>query len=223
MLLKVRTILVDARPAVSINRDDVWIQHAACRDEPPATFYRPDGDKSWTADRARQICAGCPVRIECLQASVARCETFGVWGGAGGDLRRTLRRAWTEGGHGYRERCGCVWCAAVETHMSWLDDIEADRVAGVVHVPKLTADRNGDGATHGKVSTYGRGCRCGPCKAAKRRSRDAAARRLASGEVDPPHGRLATYQTYGCRCDRCSETKVAAMVDYRRRRGEVAS
>jgi WhiB family redox-sensing transcriptional regulator len=32
-------------------------------------------------DRARALCAGCPLRAECLRGALERRETCGVWGG----------------------------------------------------------------------------------------------------------------------------------------------
>lgn len=32
-------------------------------------------------DRARSLCAGCPLRRECLMGALERSETCGVWGG----------------------------------------------------------------------------------------------------------------------------------------------
>lgn len=45
---------------------------------------------------AAQLCAGCPVRRECLELElrVAGHETVGVWGALGEDDRRDLHRVW---------------------------------------------------------------------------------------------------------------------------------
>lgn len=32
-------------------------------------------------DKAKQLCRGCPVREQCLQAALSRREPWGVWGG----------------------------------------------------------------------------------------------------------------------------------------------
>ena len=47
-----------------------------------------------TADRApaKDVCSGCPVRLECLADALERGEIWGVWGGCDEvDLRRTLQ------------------------------------------------------------------------------------------------------------------------------------
>ncbi len=45
---------------------------------------------------AARLCAGCPVRRECLELElrVAGAETVGVWGGLGEDDRRALHDVW---------------------------------------------------------------------------------------------------------------------------------
>ena len=64
-----------------------WAAEAACRDAPKAWFY-PDlgGD----AGRAKQVCARCPVRAECLAAGQR--EAHGVWGGMTPKERRRAAR-----------------------------------------------------------------------------------------------------------------------------------
>ena len=50
------------------------------------------------AASAIAICAGCPVRADCLELSLrhARCD-YGVWGGLVEEERRALRRQWLAG------------------------------------------------------------------------------------------------------------------------------
>jgi hypothetical protein len=50
----------------------------ACRDADPGLFFPGPGE---SADAAVAICAGCPVRAECLELAHANGERFGVWGG----------------------------------------------------------------------------------------------------------------------------------------------
>jgi hypothetical protein len=61
----------------------------ACRDADPGLFFPQPGE---SADAAIAICAGCPVRAECLELALAYGERFGVWGGvdleAGAGLAR---------------------------------------------------------------------------------------------------------------------------------------
>ena len=59
-----------------------WRELAACRDVDTAVFF----DYSEKGiETAKQICAGCEVRQECLDARLAELDPndldFGVWGG----------------------------------------------------------------------------------------------------------------------------------------------
>lgn len=55
-----------------------WILDAACAGLPTGMFYPLPGDHK-TPERAKRICARCPVRPEC--ADYGRDERFGIWGG----------------------------------------------------------------------------------------------------------------------------------------------
>ena len=46
---------------------------------------------------AARLCAGCPVRAECLEFELrtAGADTVGVWGGLGEDDRRALHAVWS--------------------------------------------------------------------------------------------------------------------------------
>ena len=39
---------------------------------------------------AKRLCANCPVRADCLEAALARHETYGIWGGLNELERRAL-------------------------------------------------------------------------------------------------------------------------------------
>lgn len=124
---------------------------AACTGSDPDLWFpeRPDGtdDSDNHGAQAKAICAQCPVLVDCLEGALDRGEEFGIWGGAGGDHMRHLRRA--------RRTGGTTWARALEDHIARLDG----NVIGI-------ADRNGPNATHGLRVTYNRGCRCRPCKLA---------------------------------------------------------
>ena len=55
-----------------------WRMRAACRAADPGLFFPELGE---SAKAAKQICADCPVRAECLAFAVASGERFGVFGG----------------------------------------------------------------------------------------------------------------------------------------------
>jgi len=55
-----------------------WMAAGNCRLYPPATFFPSDGVG---VDKARKICAGCPVAVECLEYALEQRIDHGVWGG----------------------------------------------------------------------------------------------------------------------------------------------
>ncbi|MEQ7847745.1 WhiB family transcriptional regulator [Nocardioides kribbensis] len=51
---------------------------AACTSIGPAIFF-PEPYERMT--EAKQVCAGCPIRVACLEYAIANREEHGVWGG----------------------------------------------------------------------------------------------------------------------------------------------
>ncbi|HXC18285.1 MAG TPA: WhiB family transcriptional regulator [Acidimicrobiales bacterium] len=74
-----------------------WTDAAACRNSEGALFYPADSAER-KEDRlerelvAKRICASCGVREECLEAALARHESYGIWGGLNEFERRGLLR-----------------------------------------------------------------------------------------------------------------------------------
>jgi WhiB family redox-sensing transcriptional regulator len=67
-----------------------WMAHGACRNYPPAVFFPSDGVG---VERARAICATCPVVAECLEHALEHRIDHGVWGGCSErERRRILKR-----------------------------------------------------------------------------------------------------------------------------------
>ncbi len=57
---------------------------SARRELPCRTGNNPDlwfADTPADLERAKQLCAGCPIRTRCLTAALDRAEPWGVWGG----------------------------------------------------------------------------------------------------------------------------------------------
>ena len=134
---------------MSFDRPD-WFDQAACKDHPDSDLWFAEHADGGSNLKAKRICAVCPVRVECLTAALDAGEDEGVWGGAGGDLLRWLKRARKAGG----ER----WALALQAHLDTLDAL----AAGAEKPPPI--NRNGPGATHGTRPAYNRGCRCGACQ-----------------------------------------------------------
>ncbi len=74
-----------------------WKEDAACRGTDPDVFFPSRGEDLVVA---RAVCAGCPVRGECLDFALAHNEKFGVWGGLSERERRRVRRGRREMAHG---------------------------------------------------------------------------------------------------------------------------
>ena len=65
-----------------------WHARAACRGS-DVTFFPTRGEEGYngptvkheTIDACRAVCAGCPVRVDCLDWALEHSERHGVWGG----------------------------------------------------------------------------------------------------------------------------------------------
>ena len=60
---------------------------AACRGHGPATFFPAPGE---SPERARELCAGCPVRQECLDYALGDVTLDGWWAGTSSRQRAAL-------------------------------------------------------------------------------------------------------------------------------------
>ncbi len=67
-----------------------WMANGNCAGVDPDLFFPPRGGN--TAE-ARQVCAACTVRAECLEYALVNKERFGIWGGKSERERRKLRQA----------------------------------------------------------------------------------------------------------------------------------
>jgi WhiB family redox-sensing transcriptional regulator len=71
-----------------------WRESAACRHADPEILFPIGtcGPAMAEIDRARRICAGCPVRTCCLDWALANGAAFGIWGGLTEHERRAAGR-----------------------------------------------------------------------------------------------------------------------------------
>ena len=71
--------------------DDLdWMPRGLCASLPPSTFFPSDGAG---VEEARKICAGCPVKEQCLEHALEQRIDHGVWGGCSErERRRILKR-----------------------------------------------------------------------------------------------------------------------------------
>lgn len=122
--------------------------------------------------RAKAICAGCAVREFCLTTALVVNEEHGIWGGAGEQRRRTLRRAMAQD----RDNLDAALDAwpgvplALDLPPEELPLVSAAHWRALDGKPEPD-DRSllagfGPNATHGNPATYAKGCRCDPCSLA---------------------------------------------------------
>ena len=67
-----------------------WRLRAKCRSEDPDLWF---SEVPEDIERAKQVCAGCPVAVQCFRAAEANGEQFGVWAGMDRAIRRAERVA----------------------------------------------------------------------------------------------------------------------------------
>jgi len=65
-----------------------WAADAACRTVRPDVLFVRGAEQN----RAKQVCSGCPVRVECLAEALDNNIEWGVWGGMTERERRSLLR-----------------------------------------------------------------------------------------------------------------------------------
>lgn len=73
-----------------------WQERAACRGMDLVLFFGTGREGAAARERrekkAKAVCAGCPVRTECLDTAIGRPDKYGIWGGLSEDERATERR-----------------------------------------------------------------------------------------------------------------------------------
>ncbi len=68
--------------------NDDWASQAQCRQTKPDELFV----RGAAQNRAKQMCAGCPVRTECLAEALDNEIEWGVWGGMTERERRAILR-----------------------------------------------------------------------------------------------------------------------------------
>jgi WhiB family redox-sensing transcriptional regulator len=68
--------------------DESWRQAALCAETDPEAFFP---EKGGSTREAKRVCAGCPVRMQCLEYALGNDERFGIWGGLSERERRRIR------------------------------------------------------------------------------------------------------------------------------------
>ncbi|MGD8148569.1 WhiB family transcriptional regulator [Ornithinimicrobium sp. Y1694] len=62
-----------------------WQYDGACRTVSPEVFFHPEGERGPARrerdERAKAVCATCPVLQQCRDQALTAREPYGVWGG----------------------------------------------------------------------------------------------------------------------------------------------
>lgn len=108
-----------SRAPDTLPRAEHWTDRAACKgaDVDPEIFY-PVGQGPQALDdqeKAKAICAGCPVKAACLQHALDAREEHGIWAGTDEVERRKMRRRTGRHG-GARQLSPCGTTAAYKRH-----------------------------------------------------------------------------------------------------------
>lgn len=79
---------------LSAREEQDWIESAACEREDPELFFPLSdvGPGARQAEAAKAVCAGCPVRAQCLAYALDHGLDHGIFGGATETERRALKR-----------------------------------------------------------------------------------------------------------------------------------
>ena len=87
---------MNATPLPDPDSPTAWMADGLCRLYPPEMFFPSDGVG---VEKAKKVCATCPVSSDCLEHALDHRIEHGVWGGASERQRRRIlkqRRAEAE-------------------------------------------------------------------------------------------------------------------------------
>ncbi|KJK58856.1 WhiB family transcriptional regulator [Saccharothrix sp. ST-888] len=74
--------------------DSPWHTGAACRRDEAGLFFAPSKEPTAARlsreEQAKQVCARCPVLLECREHALVQPEPYGVWGGLTAAERRVV-------------------------------------------------------------------------------------------------------------------------------------
>jgi WhiB family redox-sensing transcriptional regulator len=72
-----------------------WRARAACSGYHNSLFFpSSDGPDEPSVEKAKSICAGCPVIDDCIEYALETNQRSGIWGGTSEKERKSLRRKW---------------------------------------------------------------------------------------------------------------------------------
>lgn len=70
-----------------------WAERSACLSVADPEIFFPSESDAQRANRAKQVCAMCPVLDVCLEYAMQVSTLDGVWGGTTAQERKRMRRA----------------------------------------------------------------------------------------------------------------------------------
>lgn len=78
-------MMADTQPTrpIEVVDESAWRDKAECLHLPVDLFFPEKGDCNTvdTARQAKQVCAQCPVRVQCLEYALEHEQSYGVFGG----------------------------------------------------------------------------------------------------------------------------------------------
>jgi len=83
-------------PSPTELRRSRWQDRGACANQDTEAWFVRSESSSF-GEPAKQICTTCPVRRDCLAASLVFGETFGIWGGLDSHQRSALSQSLRRG------------------------------------------------------------------------------------------------------------------------------
>ena len=69
--------------------ETIWMAQGNCSNKPTELFFPSDGTG---VEKAKNICASCPVKQTCLEHALSHRINHGVWGGCSERQRRRIRK-----------------------------------------------------------------------------------------------------------------------------------
>ena len=76
---------------IGTNAIPEWVDDALCAQTDPDAFYPEKGAGKAEHDKAKHVCAKCPVRSDCLEWAISTDERYGIWGGLSERQRRRVK------------------------------------------------------------------------------------------------------------------------------------
>jgi len=102
-----------------------WWFAGLCAQTDPEVFFP---EKGGSVREAKAVCAGCPVRAQCLEHALAHDERFGVWGGLSERERRRLKTAATRRGTAAQARDRRAGVSAAAPGLGEVDEVVVARL-----------------------------------------------------------------------------------------------